>query len=109
MQIQSWIDEMADYVKSLDGNHLLTVGEEGFYSGSDPTRYRFNPQGSTKISWANTEGQDFIGNHRSPSIDFASIHSWVDNWQVRNITTDPKSVNFTTYYKTLHLFKPDTI
>lgn len=26
-----WIGEMASHVKALDPNHLLSVGEEGFY------------------------------------------------------------------------------
>ena len=30
--MQAWVNHMAPYVKSLDKNHLLTVGEEGFYS-----------------------------------------------------------------------------
>ena len=29
------------------------------------------------------EGQDFIEDHSDPNIDFATIHSWVDNWAVR--------------------------
>lgn len=32
--MQKWVGEMAPYVKSLDPNHLLTLGEEGFYSTS---------------------------------------------------------------------------
>ena len=45
--LQSWIEEMVPYVKSLDANHLLTIGEEGFYSSADSARSNFaNPQGS---------------------------------------------------------------
>lgn len=31
-------------------------------------------------SWALSQGQDFIANHQAPGIDFATFHSWVDNW-----------------------------
>lgn len=43
--VQSWLQEMAPYVKSLDPNHLLTIGEEGFYASTNPRR-SFNPQGA---------------------------------------------------------------
>ncbi|KAE8819500.1 Mannan endo-1,4-beta-mannosidase 1 [Hordeum vulgare] len=32
--IQSWITEMAAHVKSIDGNHMLEAGLEGFYGAS---------------------------------------------------------------------------
>lgn len=35
-------------------------------------------------TWAAEEGQDFIADHSSADIDFATIHCWPDNWKVRS-------------------------
>lgn len=43
--MQNWVTEMAAYVKSIDRNHLLTVGEEGFYTATTNQTY-CNPSSS---------------------------------------------------------------
>lgn len=43
--MQAWIEEMAAYVKSLDTNHLLAIGEEGFWETGSPS-FDSNPQGA---------------------------------------------------------------
>ncbi|KAI9199887.1 hypothetical protein LWI28_000009 [Acer negundo] len=70
--IQAWITEMASYVKSIDGNHLLEIGLEGFYgpSSSEKQQYNLNFQ----------VGTDFIANNQIPGIDFATVHSYPDQW-----------------------------
>lgn len=35
---QEWVDELAAYVKSVDPNHLVTVGMAGWYGASTPNR-----------------------------------------------------------------------
>ncbi|KAL4859907.1 Mannan endo-1 [Chlorella vulgaris] len=80
-ELSSWVEEMAAHVKALDPNHLLTVGEEGFYPAGLP-QTAANPQGAS--SWANTEGQSFVVDHSSPNIDFLSIHLWINNWEDRS-------------------------
>ncbi|XWS45453.1 hypothetical protein CRYUN_Cryun15aG0137800 [Craigia yunnanensis] len=70
--IQAWIMEMASHVKSIDRNHLLEAGLEGFYGQSTPQKKRLNP--SLNI------GTDFIANNRIPDIDFATVHSYPDQW-----------------------------
>eukprot|EP00891_Asterochloris_glomerata_P001627 jgi/Astpho2/1627/e_gw1.00030.19.1_t len=76
--IQNWADMMATYIKSIDSNHLVTVGEEGFYAGTDTSRKNNDPEGAN--SWAFNEGQDFPADHSSTSLDYASIHLWPDAW-----------------------------
>ncbi|XP_058179105.1 mannan endo-1,4-beta-mannosidase 7 [Rhododendron vialii] len=71
--IQAWVMEMASFVKSIDGNHLLEAGLEGFYGQTTPQRRSLNPAGFDI-------GTDFIANNRIPGIDFATVHSYPDQW-----------------------------
>jgi len=70
--IQAWISEMAAYVKSIDRNHLLEAGLEGFYGESSPQKKQSNPGFQV--------GTDFISNNLISGIDFATVHSYPDQW-----------------------------
>ncbi|XP_074277208.1 mannan endo-1,4-beta-mannosidase 6-like [Silene latifolia] len=74
-KLQGWIQEMAAYVKSIDPNHMLEVGLEGFYGPSTSNRTQFNPN-----SYATQVGTDFVRNHQVLGIDFASVHIYADSW-----------------------------
>lgn len=67
--LQKWISEMASYTKSIDSNHLVEAGLEGFYGNSDTQK---NPNFQV--------GTDFIANNQIPEIDFATVHSYPDQW-----------------------------
>ncbi|XP_078165756.1 mannan endo-1,4-beta-mannosidase 6-like [Carex rostrata] len=73
--IQAWIAEMASYIKTLDKNHLVTVGLEGFYSPNTTHRLGINPG-----DWAASLCSDFILNSAIENIDFASVHAYPDSW-----------------------------
>lgn len=66
--LHKWISEMSSYVKSLDQNHMVTTGIEGFYNDTNPEL------------WMNDQGTDFIANHMLKTIDFVVAHSWPDHW-----------------------------
>ncbi|PKA66572.1 Mannan endo-1,4-beta-mannosidase 1 [Apostasia shenzhenica] len=70
--IQAWVTEMAAHVKSIDKNHLLEAGLEGFYGPSSPSEIQTNPGFEV--------GTDFISNNQIPGIDFATLHSYPDQW-----------------------------
>ena len=68
--LYNWVNEMAAYIKSLDPNHLLTTGEEGF-KVNDDIMDKFEKS-----------GVDFVRNIGNANIDYATIHLYPDNWQV---------------------------
>ncbi|KAK8928881.1 Mannan endo-1,4-beta-mannosidase 6 [Platanthera zijinensis] len=80
--LQAWIEEMASYVKSIDSNHLVEVGIEGFYGPSTPNRQQFNPN-----TFSAQVGTDFIRNHRALGIDFATVHIYPDTW-ISNVVSN---------------------
>jgi len=55
-----WINESAAYIKSLDHNHLVTTGSEGYIGTVDKDLYEKS--------------------HASPDIDYMTIHIWPKNW-----------------------------
>jgi mannan endo-1,4-beta-mannosidase len=75
----NWATEMSQYVKSIDPNHMVDVGDEGFYNipyaqGEDRS---YCSHGSS--------GVDFIRLLKIPTIDFGSYHLYPDSW---NTTAD---------------------
>ncbi|GIL85341.1 hypothetical protein Vretifemale_13826 [Volvox reticuliferus] len=73
--LQHWVASTADFVRELDPNHLITVGLEGFFGPSTPELMAHNPYES-----AARHGADFAAIFAHPSLDFASIHLYPDQW-----------------------------
>ncbi|KAF6255331.1 glycoside hydrolase superfamily [Scenedesmus sp. NREL 46B-D3] len=73
-RIAAFIHAAAAHVKSLDSQHLLTCGLEGFFGVSSPDLQRANPYNVT-------HGTDFVRECSSPHIDFASMHMYADQWR----------------------------
>ncbi len=72
--LQEWIETMSAYVKSLDSDHMVTTGSEGFYGPTGPAH---NPLG-----WMSGQGVDYIRNHQPSTIDFGCFHAWPDHWGI---------------------------
>jgi endo-1,4-beta-mannosidase len=80
-RVQSWLEEMAAFVRSVDPNHMITVGSEGFYGPTTPDLLAANPG-----PWGIEMGQDFVNNTNIPQIDFATVHAWPDNWMIAQVS-----------------------
>ncbi|WP_051624203.1 glycoside hydrolase 5 family protein [Clostridium akagii] len=66
--LYNWINTMATYIKGVDTNHMVSVGDEGFKTGgSDWTSNGY-------------EGDNWLKNIENSKIDFATIHLYPDNW-----------------------------
>lgn len=76
--LNPWINEMAQYVKSIDPNHLLSAGVEGWYGYKD--------------TWGSNTGVDFVTSQSSPYIDIATFHLFPDDYNL----TDTQAIQWVT-------------
>ena len=68
--ITSWVKEMSEHVKSLDPNHMVAVGDEGF----------FNRPGQGSEHYTGKDGADHEAFLALKSIDFGTFHLYPDAW-----------------------------
>lgn len=81
--LYNWAKEMSAYVKSLDPNHMVSVGDEGFYNiGSSAA----NAQGLPSYPYAGDEGADFEKLMSISTVDFGTPHMYVDQWGLKSGT-----------------------
>jgi mannan endo-1,4-beta-mannosidase len=74
--ITKWADEMSAHIKSLDPNHMVAVGDEGFLTTGG--HWLFEGAG----------GVDHAALTALPNIDFGTFHLYPDNWSTGlSITT----------------------
>uniref|UniRef100_M4BU31 mannan endo-1,4-beta-mannosidase n=1 Tax=Hyaloperonospora arabidopsidis (strain Emoy2) TaxID=559515 RepID=M4BU31_HYAAE len=69
--LTSWITEMSTYIKTLDSNHLVSSGSEGFMN-TDKSIYLYS----------GPSGVDFDANIAIKSIDYGTYHAYPDSWGV---------------------------
>lgn len=64
--LRAWVDDMGEFIKSIDSKHLLGTGLEAH---------------GAKYGFGGDEGNDFIKIHQSPFIDFTSAHPYIrESW-----------------------------
>lgn len=65
----SWADEMSTYIKSLDPNHMVSVGDEGFLN-----------RGGQHWTYQAYDGVDHEALTRLPNVDFGTFHMYPEHW-----------------------------
>ncbi len=79
--VRRWIEEMSSFIKTIDHNHLVSTGEEGFdVSAASYSRGINYPDGSWILD--GTAGISFVENLQIPSVDIASIHCYPEAWGI---------------------------
>jgi mannan endo-1,4-beta-mannosidase len=85
---KKWVNETCALIKSLDKNHLVTLGSEG----------------RTSSDYSGVEPED---DHSSADVDYMTIHIWVQNWNIYDpghaASTLPVSINYAKQYLKDHI------
>jgi mannan endo-1,4-beta-mannosidase len=69
LTINSWADQMTAFIKSIDSNHLVSVGDEGFFAKT------------TGFGYDGSEGVDHAALLGLEHVDFGTYHLYPDTWK----------------------------
>ncbi|KAJ7458495.1 CEL4a mannanase [Mycena latifolia] len=72
--ISTWASTISAFIKSIDSNHLVAIGDEGF----------FNEPGNSDFVYQGTLGIDFAANMKISTLDFGTFHMYPQSWGETN-------------------------
>lgn len=76
--ITAWAKTISTYIKSVDPNHLVAMGDEGWFEDANPISYPYAP----------SVGINFTANMEISTLDFGTLHLYPE---VRsNIVVSPR-------------------
>ena len=75
---------MSEYVKSVDPNHMVSLGDEGFYN--KPYGY-YNEYTTSNYAFYGAEGVDFEKLMTIDTLDFGTPHLYLDQWGMKHTGT----------------------
>ncbi len=80
--VYDWVREMSSFIKSIDANHLVGTGEEGFdtFSGW----YSHASYNNQQWLFDGSEGVSFSLNSSVETIDFSGCHLYPEGWNISN-------------------------
>jgi mannan endo-1,4-beta-mannosidase len=70
--ITSWVSSISSYIKSIDSAHMVTLGDEGWFSTNAGYGSSYDYGGAIGIDW--------ISNLELSSIDYGTIHLYPAGW-----------------------------
>ncbi|TFK20953.1 CEL4b mannanase [Coprinopsis marcescibilis] len=76
--ITSWVKEMSSHIKSIDRNHLVAVGDEGFYN-----------RPNSKWTYNGRDGIDFEANLAIDTIDYGTFAYRPASYELPTHTDEP--------------------
>ena len=79
--IEGWIAEMSTHVKSIDPNHLVAVGDQGYF--------RFRDDAAMGMPYQATNEPDFETVLKMPNIDFGTYHLYPFDTEFGNGSLTP--------------------
>jgi len=68
--IYTWASTISAYIKANDKNHLVGLGDEGWFQEANPPTYPYAPG----------VGIDFVKNLGTSTLDFGTFHSYPESW-----------------------------
>lgn len=82
--LYNWAKEMSEYVKSIDPNHMVSLGDEGFYN--KPYGY-YDEYTTSNYAFYGAEGVDFEKLMTIETLDFGTPHLYLDQWGMKHTGT----------------------